>query len=341
MRINALKKSKRYAQAPSKPRLSSALSGEARERNCSVGRTVDILGDSWTFMILRECLFGVRRFEAFQSILGLPRGTLATRLKKLTSQGLLRQVQYSDRPVRNEYRLTKMGMDLYPVFLSFLRFGDDWESGRKGPPLQLIHLECGAECKPEVSCSHCRQAVTISRVSYRDGPGAGTSPLERTGRRRRPSDPTRIEQSRPCSVARTLRILGDYWSFMVMREGFFGVTRFDEIQSNIGIAPNILTDRLNRLVRDDVFERRKYQDAPERFEYRFTAKGRDLYQPMIAMLRWGDKWFSREEPPLLLTHLDCKHDFDPVVVCDKCREPLHARGMKYVMRYPDPLKGKK
>lgn len=340
MRRNALNKSPKPSQRAKGERL-PATKAEPRERNCSVGRTVDILGDSWTFMILRECLFGARRFETFQSILGLPRGTLATRLKKLTAQGLLRQVQYSERPVRNEYRLTKMGVDLYPVFLSFLRFGDDWEAGRKGPPLQLTHLECGEECAPEVACSHCREAVTINRVSYRDGPGAGTSLLERTARRRRSSDPTRIEKSRPCSVARTLGIIGDYWSFMVMREGFFGVTRFDEIQGNIGIAPNILTDRLNRLVRDEVFERRKYQNAPERFEYRFTAKGRDLYQTMIAMLRWGDKWLSREEPPLILTHLDCKHDFDPMVVCNKCRQPVHARGMKYEMRYPDPLKGKK
>jgi DNA-binding HxlR family transcriptional regulator len=180
MRTNALKRVSNKSKKRAFDERPPIVKGEARERNCSVGRTVDILGDSWTFMILRECLFGARRFETFQSILGLPRGTLATRLKKLTSQGLLRQVQYSDRPVRSEYRLTKMGMDLYPVFFSFLRFGDDWESKKKGPPLQLIHLECGAECVPEVACSHCREAVVINRVSYRDGPGAGTTPLERT-----------------------------------------------------------------------------------------------------------------------------------------------------------------
>lgn len=337
MKTNALRKS-RNAIPGSKTRKARASTSAPRERNCSVGRTVSILGDSWTFLILRECLFGARRFQTFQSILGLPRGTLATRLKKLTEQGLLRQVQYSERPLRSEYRLTKMGMDLYPLFLSLLRFGDKWEAGKKGPPLQLIHKNCGSECVPEVACSHCSKAIEIDRVNYRDGPGVGTSLLVRTKRRRRPSDPTRIEKSRPCSVARTLRIIGDYWSFMVMREGFFGVRRFDEIQGKLGIAPNILTDRLNRLIKEDVFERRKYQDLPERFEYRFTAKGRDLYQPMIAMLRWGDKWLARGEPPLILSHLDCRHDFDPTVVCDKCRKPVEARDMKYVMRYPDPLK---
>jgi DNA-binding HxlR family transcriptional regulator len=328
------------ARKPAAPRRAGSTAA-IRERNCSVGRTVAILGDSWTFLILRECLFGARRFQTFQSILGLPRGTLASRLRKLTEQGLLRQVEYSERPRRSEYRLTKMGMDLYPLFLSLLRFGDDWEAGKAGPPLQLIHETCGHQCEPVVACSHCKEAVKIDRVRYRDGPGAGTSSLARLKRRRRASDPTRIEQSRPCSVARTLRIIGDYWSFMVLREGFFGIRRFDELQTKLGIAPNILTDRLNRLIADGVFERRKYQDLPERFEYRFTAKGRDLYQTQIAMLRWGDRWLARDEPPLILTHVACGHDFDPEVVCSHCRKPVEAREMTYRMRYEDPLRDKK
>lgn len=337
MRGSVVRKPKVTTPLP-KPRKVKAPPAVPRERNCSVGRTVAILGDSWTFLIMRECLFRARRFQTFQSILGLPRGTLAARLRKLTEQGLLRQVQYSERPRRSEYRQTKMGLDLFPLFMSLLRFGDKWEAGPAGPPLKLIHKPCGQECIPEVVCSHCDKPVEIHRVEYRDGPGAGMSRLSRTKRMRRASDPTRIEKSRPCSVARTLRIIGDYWSFMVIREGFFGVRRFDEIQGKLGIAPNILTDRLNRLVTEGVFERRKYQDLPGRFEYRFTGKGRDLYQPMIAMMRWGDRWLAAGEPPLILRHMDCGHDFHPEVVCDKCRRPVEAREMSYVMRYPDPLK---
>src|SRR5215470_5565397 len=96
------------------------------ERNCSVGRTVAILSDSWAFLILRESYFGATRFETFQSALGIPRQTLTQRLRMLTARGLLRRVQYSDRPKRSEYRLTSMGIDLYPVMLALLAFGDKW-----------------------------------------------------------------------------------------------------------------------------------------------------------------------------------------------------------------------
>jgi len=313
---------------------------KARERNCSVGRTVSILCDSWSFLILRECLFGARRFRTFQSILGLPRQTLAVRLKELTRRGLLRQVLYSTRPRRNEYRLTEMGIDLYPLFLALLKFGDKWLAGRAGPPLQLFHEKCGSACNPVVACLHCSGEIDVHRVSYRDGPGAGTSPLVRTRRNRRPSNPTHLERRRPCSVARSLKIIGDYWSFMVIREAFFGVRRFDEIQQKLGIAPNILADRLNRLVAEGVFERKKYQDLPERFEYRLTEMGKGLYGPLIAMLAWGDRWLAVGKPPLILTHTDCGADFDPAVVCDRCRQPVQAREMRYELHYPDPMSKK-
>ena len=102
------------------------------------------------------------------------------------------------------------------------------------------------------------------------------------------SDPSVLDRGRPSSVAQTLKVIGDRWSFMVIREAFFGVRRFDDLQNKLGIAPNILTDRLDRLVAEGIFKRRKYQDLPERYEYPLTEKGKDLYGPLIAMLRWGD-----------------------------------------------------
>jgi DNA-binding HxlR family transcriptional regulator len=96
------------------------------ERNCSVGRTVAILSDGWAFLVLRECYFAATRFETFQAALGIPRATLAQRLRDLTVGRLLRRVQYSQRPKRFEYRLTQMGIELYPVMLALLAFGDKW-----------------------------------------------------------------------------------------------------------------------------------------------------------------------------------------------------------------------
>jgi DNA-binding HxlR family transcriptional regulator len=303
------------------------------ERNCSVGRTVAILSDSWAFLVLRESYFGATRFETFQLALGIPRQTLTQRLRILTARGLLRRVQYSDRPKRSEYRLTTMGLDLYPVMLALLAFGDKWLCRSKMPPLQLIHNVCGCTCHPILVCSNCKEIVTARTVSYRDGPGAGVSPVLASKRARRSSDPAVLDRGRPSMVAETLKIIGDRWSFMIITEAFFGVRQFDQLQQKLGIASNILTDRLNRLVADGIFDRRKYQDLPERFEYRFTEMGKDLYGPLIAMLRWGDRWLSRDEPPLILTHHGCGGDFQATVVCDQCRQPLHARDMSYLLNY--------
>lgn len=311
--------------------------GQLFERNCSVGRTIAIVSDAWSFLVIREAFFGARRFEEFRTALGLPRGTLTERLKRLTLRGIFRQVHYSATSSRVEYHLTRCGMDLYPSFVALIRFGDHWLSGSGGPPLKLIHTVCGNECEPYVACSHCLGEVKANRVRYRDGPGAGRTPVEPARRARRTAESASFSRGRPSSVSRSLEIIGDRWSFLILREAFFGVRRFDKLQSELKIAPNILTERLTRLVARGVFERAKYQDQPERYEYRLTAMGKDLYGAFITMGAWGDRWLSGGDRPLILTHLDCGHDFSAVVICDKCKKPIEAHAMRYRLNY-DPAK---
>ena len=310
------------------------------ERNCSIGRTIAVLSDSWAFLVLREAFFGATRFETFQAALGLPRATLTQRLRMLTAQGLLRHTQHDGSSLRFEYRLTAMGKDLYPAFLALMSFGDKWLTEEGGHPVYLVHNICGCLCHALVTCSHCKAEVMNRTVTYRDGPGAGISPILETRRSRRASDPAVLDRVRPSTIARALKVIGDRWSFMIIREGFFGVRRFDEMQTKLGIAPNILTDRLNRLVADGVFDRTRYQSLPERFEYRFTDKGRDLHGPLIAMMRWGDRWLSAGEPPLILTHRDCGADFEPTVICSGCQGELKSADMSYKLNYDFPSDGR-
>lgn len=301
-------------------------------RTCSVDRTLSILSDAWSFLVLREMYLGSRRFDQFQHVLGLPRTTLSTRLGRLMDGGVVRKQQYLAAPPRFEYRLTDKGQDLYLVMLAMLRFGDDWLSAGMKPPLELMHDPCAHVCQPLSVCSSCRESITAAHVAYRDGPGAGQSPAPDLPQRRRPSDDNQYERGRPSSVSRTLRIIGDRWSFLILREAFFGMKRFDTLQDRLNIAPNILADRLSRLVAQKVFHRRKYQDQPERFEYSLTEMGRALYLPMIEMMRWGDRW-TGDQPPLILTHRDCGNDFHSLIVCGHCRTPLHPRDMRYRLNY--------
>jgi DNA-binding HxlR family transcriptional regulator len=128
-----------------------------------------------------------------------------------------------------------------------------------------------------------------------------------------------------CSIARSWVVLGERWTMLVLRECFNRTRRFEDFQSNLGIARNVLTERLGTLVDEGILERRQYQDRPPRFEYRLTEKGLDLYPILVSIMKWGDKWPSGNKPPVRLVHNLCDHDADPKLVCSHCGEELRAR----------------
>lgn len=129
-----------------------------------------------------------------------------------------------------------------------------------------------------------------------------------------------------CSIARTLGILGDRWTLLVVREAFSGVRRFDDFRSHLGIARNVLTDRLQRLVEASILEQRAYQTGPTRYEYRLTEAGRDLQSVLLSLMQWGDQWLAGEAgPPLLLEHTGCSHPIKAQLTCPHCNERLHTR----------------
>jgi DNA-binding HxlR family transcriptional regulator len=127
----------------------------------------------------------------------------------------------------------------------------------------------------------------------------------------------------PCSIARTMDFLGDWWTPLVLREIFLGTTRFDEMQRALSIGRNVLAERLRRLTREGVLRRDKYQDHPPRYEYHPTAKGLDFYPVLLAVVRWGDRWLHGDKgPPLLLRHTRCGEITHGELVCAHCRKPL-------------------
>jgi DNA-binding HxlR family transcriptional regulator len=131
-----------------------------------------------------------------------------------------------------------------------------------------------------------------------------------------------------CSLFRSMDVLGDRWTLMVLREAFMGVRRFTEMQRDLGVARNVLTDRLNFLVDAGVLERRQYQDRPVRYEYRLTPMGRDLQPSLLALMQWGDKYLAPDGPPALVEHTDCGHETEPLLVCSHCREQLTTRNVR-------------
>ncbi|GAB3495177.1 winged helix-turn-helix transcriptional regulator [Amycolatopsis cihanbeyliensis] len=132
---------------------------EIRNEHCSVARTLSVVGERWTMLVLREAFNRTRRFEDFQQRTGAPRPVLAERLRTLTEDGVLRRSRYAERPDRYEYRLTEKGLDLYPVVVSLMAWGDRWMAGEDGPPVRLTHGTCGVTTTPRLTCPTCGEPV--------------------------------------------------------------------------------------------------------------------------------------------------------------------------------------
>jgi DNA-binding HxlR family transcriptional regulator len=133
-----------------------------------------------------------------------------------------------------------------------------------------------------------------------------------------------------CSIAQCLEVVGEWWSLLIVRDAFMGVTRFDDFQARLGISRNILNQRLNNLVDNGILKRVPYEEHPPRSEYRLTDKGRDLWHVITVMRQWGDRWAAPEGPPVKMRHNACGHMVKAVSVCSHCGEPLDARSVTAV-----------
>ena len=142
------------------------------DANCSIARTVAILGERWTMVILRQAFLGARRFEDYQSGLGIARNMLTDRLRGLVESGILERRLYHERPPRYEYRLTKKGLDLYPILVSLMAWGDAHNAEDEGPPMILRHNTCGAITHPQLVCSECGEVLDPREMRPEPGPGA-------------------------------------------------------------------------------------------------------------------------------------------------------------------------
>ncbi|TDC97078.1 helix-turn-helix domain-containing protein [Actinomadura sp. 7K507] len=132
----------------------------------------------------------------------------------------------------------------------------------------------------------------------------------------------RTYESQNCSIARSLEVIGDRWTLLVIRSAFEGIRRFDDFQDALGVARNVLTDRLNRLCDEGIMRRVPYQERPERYEYRLTRKGVELWPAMMTLLMWGDRHYAPEGPPLIIAHLGCDGTLTPHFTCSACGTPL-------------------
>jgi len=133
-----------------------------------------------------------------------------------------------------------------------------------------------------------------------------------------------------CSVAQCLEVVGEWWSMLIIRDAFLGVTRFEDFHERLGISRNVLNQRLGSLVDAGVLERVAYCEHPPRYDYRLTDKGKDLWPVMTAMRQWGDRWAAPDGPPLQVMHKACGHVAEIVPTCSECGQGVTGRDVRAV-----------
>ena len=290
----------------------------------ALGASLGLLGDEWTLLILRYAFEGCRRFSDWRAHLGIGDAVLSQRLTRLTDEGLLARVRYSERPERFEYRLTEPGLDLWALLLTIWSWELRWAVGQADRLPRMHHRTCGSEFTPVLGCTACHDAVGSRDLVGGFGPGgsyAGSIPSGST-RRRAGARVGSSTSNGPGLFPETMAIIGNRWSSGVLGAAFLGARRFGEFQRNLGAPPNMVSDRLRSFVDLGVLDR---SEASGRPSYRLTDKGRAFFPAVMTLLAWGERWRpSPEGPTLLLHHLGCGSPFQPELRCSNCEQVVVA-----------------
>ena len=304
------------------------MAPEGMVRTCSIWRALEVTGDTPTLLILEASFLGVRRFDDFGRTTGIHKVLLSGRLKQLVNSGLMEKRAYAESPTRFAYRLTEKGQAIYPVALMLLRWERKWNRAPGKIKVTLAHRRCGHRFQPVPACARCGEAIDPKAVSAKDGPGLGWM---MPGYRRRRQ--LRASSHRGTSLFEDVaQLMGDRWASLILRSMFMGFRRFDELYRDLGIATNMLAERLAWLTRFGMIRQRQYASFPDRFEYRFTRKGVDFYPALLMLMQWGDRHVAAPEgPPLLLVHRSCRRPLVGVAICSHCREPLVAPEVRFAI----------
>jgi len=297
--------------------------------NSQVAQALAVIGDRWAFLIIRDIYLGKRRFEDLRKRTGAARGTLTSRLKSLVKKGILYKNPYQNSPIRYEYRLTDKGFDLYPMVLMIWAWNYHW-----GPedylPESLVHKTCGKSMVPVYRCGECHRKAVPRGVTFSKGKIFDT--VKKVPPRYQRRSKSKQEKSGDFGEQHVtaLDCIGDRWTSLVLAASFFGLQRFDDIANAIGIATNILADRLRLLVQTGILDRVPYRKRPVRHEYHLSEKGRDLYAHTIALHDWANRWLVEPgREPLLLQHKPCNKPFRGEAVCSECEQVLYPRDVVY------------
>lgn len=326
------KSSTRAAQAdPSEITLTGGSSYQTRRLVlASLVRFLEIFGDPWSVLVLRDAFLGVNRFDEFQKRLNINRQTLSARLKGLIDNEIFVKAAYQDRPPRYEYVLTAKSRDLYWFALAIWNWQTVWTPREHHIlPQTLRHKDGGELLAPEMVCDQCLGPITAESVEC-VAMGEVDDLPKLTGRGRRWSGASDKRRSDPAQqILRATTIIGDRWVNLIIAAMLLGIRSFDELVRTIGIATNILSHRLTALTEAGLIDDPIYNSSTATFEYQLSDAGRDLLPMFIAMAQWSDHWLRPDNADLTWRHKTCGKPFRAIMTDRSCGKKISLTSVEF------------
>ncbi|SHI26104.1 winged helix-turn-helix transcriptional regulator [Streptomyces sp. 3214.6] len=307
-----------------------AASGEPRPS--AIGQALLALGDQWALLILQRALLThARRFAQWRDQLGMSESVLAARIKELVAGGLLRPQPYRDGGrTRTEYLLTPQAIELWPLLTAIWSWEREWVERPVGLP-DLVHDVCARTTDVDLGCQACGAApVTARETDTQRGAGSAFG-LVAVARHHRRTARGRVPRDALSYFPDTMEILGDRWSTALLAVAFLRVRRFADFQTELGMAPSVLSDRLRRFCDLGVLEPRA-PVAGGRAEYRLTEKGLAFFPVLAFLVDWAQRWYPGPAGSgVAITHRACGKPFVPYLRCRTCETPLERAQVHFAV----------
>ncbi len=273
-----------------------------------------VLGDRWIVAILMGAFTGINRFDAWQTSLGIPRPTLANRLRTLVGLGLLRQRAYQERPKRLAYHLTQAGLKLYDHVLMVWVWEKRWGSRRAQLPDKLLHTRCGKHFVPVLTCTACGDKTGMNdlQLTLKVNPKLlELAPIARAAR---------LAATDATGLGLGLRV--DRWSLMIVTAVVLGCHYFDQLVHVLGIASSVLARRLASMVEAGLLLGQPDLNDARRTVYRLTPASRDLFGYLVCFSTWAAGNYLHQPSSIRPVHKACGSPFVPQVACSACAQPV-------------------
>ena len=289
---------------------------------------LQVVGDRWTVAVLLHAFLGVRRFEEWQSKLGLARHTLSQRLAAMVELGLFERRAYQARPVRMAYHLTEKGLSLYSHVLMMWAWERRWGSRQLALPERLVHKSCGHAFVPVLACAACEGKVGLHDLNFSLAVNTQLRPLG-AGRSRG----ARLSLAESQQMGLGLRV--DRWALLIVSAIVLGCHHFDALAHVLGIGSSVLAGRLASMVESGLLLCQVDLLDARRKVYRLTPASRDLFGYIVCFSSWTSRHHLRQPSSISPTHKACGQAFVPLVVCSHCGHGLQAKAVLFDWAHAD------